>query len=290
MEISPAFQCYPKDWLAMTQGFTGLSFEILVKSVWFFWLSEKQPKLENDDEIIAFTLGVEVDEWSKVKRIALKKGIFLETEDGFITAGILLKEYEKQAQRRSASSENGKKGGRPKKEETQEKGLGFEKKAKKSFSSPSPISSSKEYENDFSVWWSCYPEKKEKSVASKSYKKAREEADAETLLKGLELYVKNKPSWKEWKMPATWLNKKCWNDDYSSDGKVINIQAGIPQKSVEEQWADIFAQPKMFDMLSRGDDGVIETKNIQKTIYGYMLEDQPVTLHQLKRLEDVIRA
>jgi hypothetical protein len=142
MEISPAFQCYPKDWLAVTQGFTGQAFEIVVKTVWFFWLSENQPKLENDDEMIAFTLGVDVENWQKVKRIALKKGVFVETQDGFLTCPILIKEYDKQAQRRSANALNGKKGGRPRKEENPEKANGFLEKAKKSLSSSSPSSSS----------------------------------------------------------------------------------------------------------------------------------------------------
>lgn len=68
-------------------------------------------------------------------------------------------------------------------------------------------------EQDFEEFWKSYPNKVKKQKALTAYKKAREKADALTLLKGLNAYIHNKPEWQAWCHPSTWLSDNRWNDE-----------------------------------------------------------------------------
>ncbi|MDQ5860679.1 MAG: hypothetical protein M3536_00250 [Actinomycetota bacterium] len=71
----------------------------------------------------------------------------------------------------------------------------------------SPIS------DEFIDWYLEYPRKESKGVAEKAYAKARKVASAEDLVEGAIRYrddPNREPSFT--KLPATWLNGKCWED------------------------------------------------------------------------------
>jgi hypothetical protein len=69
---------------------------------------------------------------------------------------------------------------------------------------------------DFDVWYKTYPNRKASGEARKAYRKAREIVSAETLLEGVLRYRAGKPHYADWKLPATWLNKECWKDEYDT--------------------------------------------------------------------------
>jgi hypothetical protein len=77
----------------------------------------------------------------------------------------------------------------------------------------------KEYSDEFLFFWKTYPSKVEKKYAYKCWKKLNgKRPDIETII----LAIKNQIEWREksngefrpdWKNPATWLNKGCWDDE-----------------------------------------------------------------------------
>ncbi len=79
-----------------------------------------------------------------------------------------------------------------------------------------PIGSSDEFEK----FWSLYPKKEAKGNAEKSFKTARSQAELQTILDWLANYVtrikKEKIEKQFIKLPATWLNQKCWLDQPTS--------------------------------------------------------------------------
>jgi hypothetical protein len=68
-------------------------------------------------------------------------------------------------------------------------------------------------DDEFLDWYLEYPRKESKGVAEKAYAKARKIATAEDLIQGAIRYREDpnrEPSFT--KLPATWLNAKCWED------------------------------------------------------------------------------
>lgn len=72
-------------------------------------------------------------------------------------------------------------------------------------------------EADFDEWWSGVWAKKSVGAARKAYKGARKKASREELLLGRDAYARlmkaqgTEPRY--WKMPSTWLNQECWEDE-----------------------------------------------------------------------------
>ncbi|KKW11472.1 MAG: Phage protein [Candidatus Gottesmanbacteria bacterium GW2011_GWB1_49_7] len=74
------------------------------------------------------------------------------------------------------------------------------------------------YNSDFEKFWAAYPNKKEKSFAYKSWQKTNIPRPAIELIIAA---INRQKEWRknadgefrpEWKNPATWLNKGCWDD------------------------------------------------------------------------------
>ena len=68
----------------------------------------------------------------------------------------------------------------------------------------------------FDQFWSLYPRKKDKGHARRSFEKAMEKADLETILQGVKDYVQAEGDNEEQFIayPATWLNGERWLDEY----------------------------------------------------------------------------
>lgn len=90
--------------------------------------------------------------------------------------------------------------------------------------------------DEFIDWYLEYPRKESKGVAEKAYAKARKLATAEELIEGAIRYREDpnrEPSFT--KLPATWLNGKCWEDGPLPErnatqsrptGSQVRLQAG----------------------------------------------------------------
>lgn len=85
-------------------------------------------------------------------------------------------------------------------------------------------------QDEFIDWYLEYPRKESKGVAEKAYAKARKLATAEDLIEGAIRYREDPnrdPGFT--KLPATWLNAKCWEDgplpERNGSGKAMDHSA-----------------------------------------------------------------
>jgi hypothetical protein len=63
-------------------------------------------------------------------------------------------------------------------------------------------------------FWNVYPRKQEKKAARLSFEKALKETTLEVLLAGARRYAADPNRTREFtKLPATWLNRGCWDDE-----------------------------------------------------------------------------
>lgn len=69
-------------------------------------------------------------------------------------------------------------------------------------------------EEQFSIFWGCYPRKVAKGTAKKSFEKAIKKTTLETMLDAITRYVANKPQWCDYKHPSTWLQAESWDDEW----------------------------------------------------------------------------
>ena len=78
----------------------------------------------------------------------------------------------------------------------------------------------KQFEIQFEEFYKKYPLKKSKEKAISSFKKALKKVSFETIMRGLDNYLKdiekNKTEKKYIKHPTTWLNQGCWEDEYEN--------------------------------------------------------------------------
>ena len=85
----------------------------------------------------------------------------------------------------------------------------------------------KDLKSDFDSIWKEYPNKKGKAKAFTSYKKAiKDGVDNQTIINGISAYKKEidiKRTEPEYVAHgSTWFSQKRWEDDYQTNGKVIN--------------------------------------------------------------------
>lgn len=127
------------DYLADTTHLTTQqhgAYMLMLMTAW-----KMEGKLPNDDEQLAAICRMNQEDWQKSKRLLLA---FFSVGDGFITQKRLLDEFNKSQRNRNSKSENGKLGGRPKKQnESEEKPNGKASGKLDETPSPSPSPSDK---------------------------------------------------------------------------------------------------------------------------------------------------
>ncbi len=77
-------------------------------------------------------------------------------------------------------------------------------------------SSVDEYESEFEEFWNEFPKgrRKSKGAAKESFFKAAKRCDPATIIEAAKAYAaSDEGRGKFVKMPSTWLNQECWNDD-----------------------------------------------------------------------------
>lgn len=78
-----------------------------------------------------------------------------------------------------------------------------------------------DYGTEFEAFWAVYPNKVAKGGAVKSYAKARQRADAETILAGAKRYAAQSRGKDAQYIahPSTWLNQERWSDQAKPEPK-----------------------------------------------------------------------
>lgn len=124
MNKSPAFQFYPDKWLTDTRRLTYKAKGIFWDTCCFVWLQFQETcSVPNDDKFISGEIGCALEDWVEAKKELLNEHrpiIFLDQETNRLLFRGLLKEAEKQRERRATLSANGSLGGRPKKQKLSE--------------------------------------------------------------------------------------------------------------------------------------------------------------------------
>lgn len=77
------------------------------------------------------------------------------------------------------------------------------------------------YSSDFNDFYNLYPRKQSKHNALRAYIRARKnKIDKNTIIEGLKRYIEYIKTYKKEKefikLPATWLNQECWDDEYDN--------------------------------------------------------------------------
>jgi hypothetical protein len=80
---------------------------------------------------------------------------------------------------------------------------------------PTITKDSSKTDEEFDRWYAMYPRKEAKAAAQKAFTKVRKNADIDTLMAGLERYVKSvKGTERKYiALPASWLNAGRWEDE-----------------------------------------------------------------------------
>jgi len=121
------------------------------------------------------------------------------------------------------NKENGKKGGRPKKENETEKTQTVIVKPKKAVNVNGNGNESEKVliENNFNIFWTVYDKKIDRNRCFEKWKKIfkGQILNFDFIIEGAKIYVKNTPDPKFRKNPLTWLNGNCWEDEIKTDQK-----------------------------------------------------------------------
>lgn len=110
------------------------------------------------------------------------------------------------------------------------------------------IINNKKYTDDFLAFYEAYPNKKEKQAAFKAWVKIGQNFPGLSVILDA---IQKQIDWRknangefrpEWKNPATWLNKGCWDDECKEGGnygagtnRISDGRSGIPKEYIPDR-------------------------------------------------------
>ena len=221
----PSFQFYPSDWLRDTAlrscstGARGLWIDMIC------YMHEGNPYgyMKVGDKVIlpdnlARMCGLTASEVEGYLAELKEANVYEVDEFGAIFSRRMIRDENL----RMARAAGGKLGGNPKLKVDDKVNLKVEKEVnqKPTPSSSSSSSSSKDiYTPEFEQFWSAYPEKTGKGEAFKSWKKTKPNAQLQSAILSAIVAYKLSKKVKEGfvKNPATWLNQRCWEDEFDKE-------------------------------------------------------------------------
>lgn len=204
----PAFMFYVDDFAsdgkveAMTTEGVGCYILLLCKA----WRETPPCTIPNDDRLLARWARISDQRWAELRGEVLLP--WEPSGDTRLVQARLLKEFRKQRERSNARSRSGKVGADAR-WQTHSNRMAKESESEDENALPKE-------EDDFEKFWNAYPRlrRKSKGKAREAWRKALDKADAKTLIAAAFEYAKTKEGRGKYvKMPATWLNGECWDDD-----------------------------------------------------------------------------
>ena len=229
MSKSPWMKFYPSDW----QGDEALQMASLAaRGLWIECLCimhnnggylqvGNQPVTERN---LSIKVGVEVEQITELLSELENLGVFSRTRKGVIFSRRMLSDLQKSQK----SRKNGQKGGNPslcdkrknqtwdnpedKPPDKRPRGQKPDAREKKGYTDVYPKKTKSGYPDEFERWYQNYPHKVGKLEAYRAFQKARQKADLQTLIEGVEHYKRTKPPDQKYCNPATWLNQERWLD------------------------------------------------------------------------------
>lgn len=216
MSQAPSMPMYWDAYLADTTHLTTEehgAYLLLLGAMW-----RRNGTVPDDDRDNARILGLTKAKWIKTKSRLSGALIF---ENDCITQKKLQKTWQKTQETIQKNRVNGAKGGRPKynKNNKLAKPNGLDLVIPNE-TIPIPIPLPKEKENyikEFEAFWADYGRCGNKKTAKDKFTKVRSTISLNILQEANKKYIKHLEveTWKKKKDLTTWLNKECWDDDYS---------------------------------------------------------------------------
>ena len=214
MGKAPASQFYWSDWLGDVQL---QSASDSTKGIWMntlarMWYAPERGKLSGTREQLIRIIGCQECNFDLFLTEAKELGFC----DISVTNNGVSQIYNRRMFRESKEKENN----RLRQQRHREKKQGNAEITPPSSSSSSSSTSKKKIysEKQFKIFYEKYPIKKSKKAALKAWKKNK--PDLNICLKAIEAQKAEKKELKdagefcpEWKHPATWINKGCWDDE-----------------------------------------------------------------------------
>lgn len=137
----------------------------------------------------------------------------------------------------------------------------------------------KDSDQEFEDWYQAYPRKDAKGQARKAFKAALKKTDLGTLARGRDLYVaqiKAEGTERRYiKLPSTWLNGECWDDDYGD----------VTLPGFEAWWAKVVSSADVGEVSRRlglmwqapdVPDGVVPREFLAASRASWLVEVEPV--------------
>lgn len=236
----PAFMFYPDDFASdgkvesMTTEGVGCYILLLCKA----WRENPPATLPNDDRLLARWARVSDQRWTDLRVEVLST--FDTCDDGRLVQKRLRREYDKQASKRRQHSKSGK--------------LGAASRWQLNGNANNDaMTTESENENGFEEFWESYPpgRKRSKGTAREAFLKAITKADAATITAAAKDYAASEVGRGQYvKMPATWLNQECWNDDRASWGNCEGPRP-VPYRRISREEFSTLIADKQFVVLHK---------------------------------------
>lgn len=214
MAKAPAFQFYASDFLTDTQSWEAIEVGIYIRLLSNQWVNGSLP---NDLKRLSRIAGCDFEDMKKAWVIL---GFKFSVYNSIELMNDKLEYYREEQQRfKEKQHQNGIKGGRPLKTETQTKPknnptVNPNDKPSKSQTKPLHTSSSNKeiIKKDFDLFWDLYPKKVAKEDCFKMFQKLPQN-DIDKILNTVEDFANHKPfETYSHPHPKTYLNQRRWDD------------------------------------------------------------------------------
>jgi hypothetical protein len=106
--------------------------------------------------------------------------------------------------------------------------------------------------DEFEQFWQAYPRRVSKGTARTAFVRAIKKTDLQIMLDAIEAYKANKPSYCDFKHPATWLNGECWLDEWAEPKPQVH-----PQWRGYDTWTDAEKQQAAADVAKYGEEAAV---------------------------------
>jgi uncharacterized protein YdaU (DUF1376 family) len=207
----PAFLFYVNDFAsdgvveAMSTEGVGAYILLLCKA----WREEQPGTLPTDDSVLARWARLTPDRWSEVKSAVL--AAFSSGRDNRLHQKRMESEYRKLVEQQARKRSNSQNAARERWKRT------YMQPHSDGNPNAIPIKDiESEIENLFEEFWTAFPKgrKKSKGSALESFFKAAKKAEPRSIIEAATAYAASDEGRGAYvKMPSTWLNQECWNDD-----------------------------------------------------------------------------
>ena len=239
---APAFQLYAADFYMDTAGWTAAEVGAYFRLLMHEWVNGPLPA---DNSSRARIAGVDVRNMQKMWSAVIAKKFTADIAGMYVNSRLESTREEQQEYSKN-QRDRGIKGAEKRWKKPIANAI-TEAQPENDSSSSSSTLKIKEYTPEFIQFYETYPRKSEKFYTFKCWQKLNgKRPSIEVLL----LAIENQKKWREhaagefrpeWKNPATWLNKGCWDDDVGTQKAVQKKRMLRPSDvpDADQEWGEI---------------------------------------------------